>query len=124
MTDQIELNDVEKEAETLPPMPKAKKPKASTEKFKLSEEDRIEFENIFNLIAGDEKNISAQAIGKVMAKLGMHCSEEELNDMIEVVDKDGYGLVNKKHFMNLLTNKVKERSQEDDGVIYEKSFEM
>ena len=40
-----------------------------------------------NDVAGEEKNISAKEVGTVMAKLGIHCSKEELNDMIDVVDK-------------------------------------
>jgi Ca2+-binding EF-hand superfamily protein len=98
--------------------------KVKETKFKLSPEDRIEYEHIYALFAGEEKNISAKEMGKVMTKLGIHCSKDELNDMIDVVDKDGYGLVHKKHFMNLMTQKVKETTQESDGEVYEDAFEM
>lgn len=94
------------------------------QKFQLSPEDKIEYENIYALLAGGEKNISAKDIGRVMAKLGIHCSKEELDDMIDVVDKDGYGLVHKKHFMNLMTQKVKETSHGSDGEVYEDAFKM
>mmetsp|Transcript_14202 Transcript_14202/g.23518 ORF Transcript_14202/g.23518 Transcript_14202/m.23518 type:complete len:136 (-) Transcript_14202:501-908(-) len=96
----------------------------SQKKFKLSPEDRIEYERIYDLFAGDEKNISAKQLGIVMSKLGVHTSVEELDDMIDVVDKDGYGLIHKKHFMQLMTQKVKETSQDDDDQSYESAFKM
>lgn len=122
------MNDAESKT-NLPPLTPTTRTRTQIQtqlktKFKLSEDDKLEYENIFNLIAGEEKNISAKEIGRVMSKLGMHCSIEELNDMIEVVDKDGYGLIHKKHFMNLVTQKVKENSQENDGELYAAAFEI
>jgi Ca2+-binding EF-hand superfamily protein len=93
-------------------------------KFKLSDEERAEYENIYHLFTGAEKNISANEVGSVMKKLGIHCSEEELDDMIGVVDKDGYGLINKKRFMNLMTQKVKETSEDKNAEIFETAFSL
>jgi Ca2+-binding EF-hand superfamily protein len=93
-------------------------------KFRLSDKERVEYENIYHLFTGGEKNISAKEMGRVMKKLGIHCSEEELDDMIEVVDKDGYGLIHKKHFMNLMTQKVKETSEDKNAEIFETAFSL
>ena len=93
-------------------------------KFRLSDKERVEYENIYQLFTGGEKNISAKEMGRVMKKLGIHCSEEELDDMIEVVDKDGYGLIHKKHFMNLMTQKVKETSEDKNAEIFETAFSL
>jgi Ca2+-binding EF-hand superfamily protein len=124
MSINLELKEVKPPLSPTKLSPTAVSYKAKDTKFKLSPEDRIEYENIYALFAGDEKNISAKEMGRVMTKLGIHCSTEELNDMIDVVDKDGYGLVHKKHFMNLMTQKVKETTQESDENVYEEAFGM
>lgn len=77
-------------------------------KFKLSDEERDEYSNVFDLFCGeDSKNISRKEVGRVMRKLGQNPSDAELSEMIDEVDIDGYGAINKKNFMILMTKKVK-----------------
>ena len=118
----ISLSDTHVLSESKVNPPSSSQKNYTKKKFKLNEDERKEFEDIFALITGDEKNISAKEMGTVMSKLGIHTSKEELNDMIDVVDKDGYSLINKKHFMRLMTQKVKETREENSESIYEDTF--
>lgn len=76
-------------------------------KNKLSAEEREEFSAAFDLMCGESSNLSKKEIGYVMRKLGQNPSDAELQEMIDEVDIDGYGAINKKNFMMLMTKKVK-----------------
>jgi calcium-binding protein CML len=48
--------------------------------------------------------ISKQELAEAMSNLGHIITNEELNDIMKAVDKDGNGLVDFKEFMNLMDN--------------------
>ena len=39
---------------------------------------------------------------QVMSKLGENLSEEDVNEMIQLADKDGYGKVNEEEFLKIM----------------------
>lgn len=52
----------------------------------------------------DDGFISKQELAEAMSKLGHIISNEELDEIIKAVDKDGNGLVDFKEFINLMDN--------------------
>lgn len=99
--------------------------KPVVKKNKLSDEEREEFSNVFDLFCGDSQNISRKEVGNVMRKLGQNPSDAELKEMIDEVDIDGYGAINKKNFMLLMTKKVKASGGGNSEVdINEEAFQV
>lgn len=47
-------------------------------------------------------NICAEDLQKVMRKLGMNLSNEDVSEMIKVADKNGEGKVNIEEFLNVM----------------------
>merc|ERR1719199_204337 len=73
----------------------------------LTEEQKAEFKEAFALFDKDGNGkISVEELGTVMKNLGQNPTEEELNDMIKEVDKDGTGTIEFPEFLEMMASKV------------------
>ena len=42
------------------------------------------------------------SVSQVMSRLGENLSEDDVNEMIELADKDGHGRVNEEEFLKII----------------------
>ena len=62
----------------------------------------------------DDGYISKEELSQVMYNFGHVMSNEELDQMFGVVDKDGNGLIDFKEFLNLMNSANKEQNAEEE----------
>lgn len=87
------------------------------EEEQLSEQQRIEFKEVFSLFDKDgDGTISTTELGTVMRTLGQNPTEEELEQMIKEVDVDGNGEIDFEEFCSLMVKKMKESEPEEELV--------
>lgn len=71
----------------------------------LTPQNMNELKHAFSQIdKNSDGYISKQELSEVMSQLGHIISNDELDDIIRAVDKDGNGLVDFKEFLNLMDN--------------------
>jgi Ca2+-binding EF-hand superfamily protein len=83
-----------------------------------------EYERIFEVLAAGQGSIPADSMGRLMRKMGIHCSRDELRELRDLVDQDGYGQVHMEDFVRLMTKKVYEDFQEEDMQVIDNAFKM
>lgn len=80
-------------------------PEASSETKTANAERKAKIEDLFNSLDADESGyIDADEIVKLTESLGEKLTLEEVHEMIEQVDKDGDGKVNKEEFVRLMAS--------------------
>merc|ERR1719456_119519 len=89
---------------------KAEESKGSTvtrDQIKLSDSDIQEFKEIFNLIDTDHSgNISSDELGQLVESVGMKLSPEELQTMIQELDKDNSGEIDFVEFCQTMSQDI------------------
>eukprot|EP00397_Hematodinium_sp_SG-2012_P058982 GEMP01075132.1.p1 GENE.GEMP01075132.1~~GEMP01075132.1.p1 ORF type:complete len:183 (-),score=55.08 GEMP01075132.1:475-1023(-) len=86
-----------------------KAPKASVrrEDILLSDRDLAEFREIFNLVDTDGSGvIDAAELGQLVESVGMRMSKDELQKMVEDLDKDGSGEIDFDEFVSTMSKGV------------------
>ena len=78
-------------------------------------EDKISlFMDAFNSLADKNGAISTKELGNVMKSLGENPTKEEVQDMINEVDKEGIGIVKFPSFLSMMASKVDSLVAEDE----------
>lgn len=73
----------------------------------LTEEERAEFKEIFDLVDEDKGGtISKAELKKLMETLRLHPTEEELTSMMKEVDADGSGDIDFNEFVTVMSRRV------------------
>lgn len=73
----------------------------------LSDEERAEFKEIFDLVDEDRSGqISKNELKKLMETLRLHPTEEELTAMMKEVDADGSGDIDFDEFVTVMSRRV------------------
>ena len=73
----------------------------------LSDEERAEFKEIFDLVDEDKSGqISKAELKKLMATLRLHPTEDELTAMMREVDADGSGDIDFDEFVTVMSRRV------------------
>jgi|EP00672_Neobodo_designis_P025063 calmodulin len=73
----------------------------------LSDEERAEFKEIFDLVDEDKSGeISKNELKKLMETLRLHPTEEELTAMMREVDADGSGDIDFDEFVTVMSRRV------------------
>ena len=72
------------------------------------------FMDAFNAIADRNGVISTKQLGHVMKSLGENPTQEEVQDMINEVDKDGVGIVKFPSFLSMMATKLDSLVAEDE----------
>jgi calmodulin len=73
----------------------------------LSDEERAEFKEIFDLVDEDRSGqISKNELKKLMETLRLHPTEEELTAMMKEVDADGSGDIDFEEFVTVMSRRV------------------
>jgi|ERR1712013_116964 len=80
----------------------------------LSEEKVLMFMDAFNSIADRNGVISTKELGMVMKTLGENPTPEEVQDMINEVDKEGIGTVKFPSFLTMMASKIDSLVAEDE----------
>ena len=80
----------------------------------LSEDKVTMFMDAFNSIADRNGAISTKDLGNVMKTLGENPTQEEVQDMINEVDKEGVGIVKFPSFLSMMASKVDSLVAEDE----------
>ena len=80
----------------------------------LSEEKVMMFMDAFNSIADRNGVISTKELGMVMKTLGENPTPEEVQDMINEVDKEGIGTVKFPSFLTMMASKIDSLVAEDE----------
>ena len=74
---------------------------------KLSEEERKEFREIFNLVDKDQGgSISNDELGELMDTLGIRTTQEDIDLMIQEIDEDSNGEIDFDEFVAVMSRKV------------------
>jgi len=69
---------------------------------KLTDEQKGEFRQAFNMFASDDGVISNEKLKTVMKELGQETSDAELDAMIKEVDADGSGEIDFDEFLTMM----------------------
>merc|ERR1712188_96080 len=73
----------------------------------LTEEELSEFREIFNLVDTDGSGeISREELGELISTLGLKASQEELDRMIDEIDKDNDGTIDFDEFCSVMSHRV------------------
>jgi calmodulin len=79
----------------------------SSLQHRLTEEERAEFKEIFDLVDEDRGGtISKHELKKLMDTLRLHPTEEELSAMMKAVDADGSGDIDFEEFVTVMSRRV------------------
>ena len=74
---------------------------------RITEQEREEFREIFNLVDEDKGGtISRNELKKLMETLRLHPTEEELAAMMKEVDADGSGDIDYEEFVTVMSRRV------------------
>merc|ERR1712000_86053 len=80
---------------------------SSSIQHRLTDEERAEFKEIFDLVDEDKGGtISRNELKKLMETLRLHPSEEELTAMMKEVDQDGSGDIDFEEFVTVMSRRV------------------
>ncbi len=80
---------------------------SSSIQHRLTDEERAEFKEIFDLVDEDKGGtISRNELKKLMETLRLHPTEEELTAMMKEVDQDGSGDIDFEEFVTVMSRRV------------------
>ena len=84
----------------------------------LKKEEIEDFERVFELFDKDaDGSLSTTELGNMMRRLGQQVKEEELQDMLNEVDTDGNGQIDRHEFMDLMARKMKDTDEEESEFV-------
>lgn len=93
----------------------ASKPAGSRTKVELTEEQRQEIKEAFDLFDTDGSgSIDAKELKVAMRALGFEPKKEEIRKMISDVDTDGSGTIDFNEFMDMMTAKMSEKDSREE----------
>jgi len=85
------------------------------ERYGLTEEQVLEFQEAFGLFDKDgDGKITSTELGVVMRSLGQRPTEAELRDMVNEVDEDGNGTIEFDEFLQMMSRKMKDVDSEQE----------
>merc|ERR1711881_118997 len=94
---------------------KGKGRSAKSGKFELTEEQRQEIREAFDLFDTDGSGaIDAKELKVAMRALGFEPKKEEVKKMISDIDKDGDGTIDFDEFMMMMTAKMGEKDSREE----------
>ncbi|KAK1281348.1 putative calcium-binding protein CML13 [Acorus gramineus] len=81
----------------------------------LSQQNRQEIKEAFELFDTDGSGtIDAKELNVAMRALGFEMTDEQINQMIADVDKDGSGAIEFDEFVHMMTSKIGERDTKEE----------
>ncbi|CAM9911278.1 unnamed protein product, partial [Hapterophycus canaliculatus] len=84
---------------------------AKSKKFELTEEQKQEIREAFDLFDTDGSGtIDAKELKVAMRALGFEPKKEEIKKMISDIDKDGSGTIDFQEFLEMMTSKMVSKS--------------
>ena len=88
---------------------------AKAKKFELTEEQKQEIREAFDLFDTDGSGtIDAKELKVAMRALGFEPKKEEIKKMISDIDKDGSGTIDFSEFLEMMTAKMSERDSREE----------
>ena len=101
-----------------PQAPPSKKAGASrSKKFELTEEQKQEIREAFDLFDTDGSGtIDAKELTVAMRTLGLDAEKDEIRRMINDIDKDGSGTIDFNEFLNMMTARMGDRDSREEIV--------
>ena len=89
--------------------------KKSSKKFELTEEQKQEIREAFDLFDTDGSGtIDAKELKVAMRALGFEPKKEEIKKMISDIDKDGSGTIDFSEFLEMMTAKMSEKDSREE----------
>ncbi|CAN6226117.1 unnamed protein product [Urochloa humidicola] len=89
--------------------------KPRTRPHGLTKQKRQEIKEAFDLFDTDNSGtIDAKELNVAMRALGFEMTEEQINQMIADVDKDGSGAIDYEEFEHMMTAKIGERDSKEE----------
>ena len=93
----------------------SKKGGSKSKKFELTEEQKQEIREAFDLFDTDGSGtIDAKELKVAMRALGFEPKKEEIKKMISDIDKDGSGTIDFSEFLEMMTAKMSERDSREE----------
>ncbi|XP_020296022.1 caltractin isoform X2 [Pseudomyrmex gracilis] len=87
----------------------------STVKFELTEDQKTDIKDAFDLFDPDETGkIATKELKVAMRALGFEPTKEELKKLITDVDPEGLGKVSYEDFLDVMTVKMSEKDSKDE----------
>lgn len=94
---------------------KSSKKSSNPERFLLTEDQKNEIQEAFDLFDTDGSgSIDAKEIKVAMRALGFEPTKDEIRKMIASVDKDGSGMIDYAEFLELMTVKMSQRDSKEE----------
>ncbi|CAM9956570.1 unnamed protein product [Ascophyllum nodosum] len=88
---------------------------AKSKKFELTEEQKQEIREAFDLFDTDGSGtIDAKELKVAMRALGFEPKKEEIKKMISDIDKDGSGTIDFQEFLEMMTSKMSEKDSREE----------
>mmetsp|Transcript_1057 Transcript_1057/g.1381 ORF Transcript_1057/g.1381 Transcript_1057/m.1381 type:complete len:171 (-) Transcript_1057:220-732(-) len=88
---------------------------AKSKKFELTEEQKQEIREAFDLFDTDGSGtIDAKELKVAMRALGFEPKKEEIKKMISDIDKDGSGTIDFQEFLEMMTAKMSEKDSREE----------
>lgn len=89
--------------------------KSSGPKFELTEEQKVDIKDAFDLFDTEGTGkIDTKELKVAMRALGFEPKKEEIKKMIADIDKDGSGKLSYEEFLNLMTNKMANKDPKEE----------
>eukprot|EP00056_Hartaetosiga_gracilis_P005740 m.88415 g.88415 ORF g.88415 m.88415 type:complete len:170 (-) comp12264_c0_seq1:1250-1759(-) len=99
-----------------------KKGSAKANNIELTEEQKLEIREAFELFDTDGSgSIDAKELKVAMRALGFEPKKEEIKKMIAEVDRDGSGTIDYNEFLTMMTQKMSEKDMKEEIV---KAFKL
>ncbi|XP_051169103.1 uncharacterized protein LOC127286645 isoform X2 [Leptopilina boulardi] len=84
-------------------------------KFELTDEQRADIKEAFDLFDPDESGkISTKELKVAMRALGLEPKKEEIKKLTATIDPDGLGKLSFDEFLNLMSTKMSEKDTKDE----------
>ena len=91
------------------------KRRSGSSKFELSDEQRNDIKEAFNIFDPNKKGvIESKELKVAMRALGFEPKKEEIKKMVAEVDKDGSGKIKYDDFLHLMTIKMAEKDVKEE----------
>ncbi|XP_069025528.1 uncharacterized protein cetn4 isoform X2 [Embiotoca jacksoni] len=97
------------------PAPSSSQRKKTAQKVELTEEQKQEIREAFDLFDSDGAGtIDVKELKVAMRALGFEPKKEEIKKMIADIDKEGSGLINFDDFLSIMTLKMSEKDSKEE----------
>ena len=73
-----------------------------------------ELKQAYDFFDKDGGGISKEELADAMQQFGRQCTEDELNNMMEMADQDGNGMIDYDEFIDIMTHKLEEQEMETE----------